>query len=209
MTRIDKRALGCVAVFALMAAGAQAQIITQNPRPQIPETDAFGVETVKPQRQTALPGDRVKIPRSGAMLFAGFDSNTDYMIDMAEVTIGIERAFRAADRDDNGNLSLVELEGWRFAALGSRNADPGNFAFAPNFARTVSKAKFTEVLMRLADTFDRDAQGESDGRISIPDLMRSYAPPRASGPLPGRAQDRPYRRGPAPETTRLGGGMTY
>ena len=159
---------------------AQAQIISQTPRPEVPNPEAQTVqkiETIKRKDPIGRSGTVIQIPRAGALLFAGFDRNGDYIIDRKEVVAGIARAFVVADRDNNQSLSLVELERWRVAALGSEHASPSNFAFAPNFARTVSRETFSEVLTKLADTLDKDDQSEMDGKISLSDLLKDYRPP--------------------------------
>ena len=162
----------------LFSATASAQIISQTPRPDVPNPETQTVETIQRKERIGRSGTVIQIPRSGALLFAGFDTSGDYIIDKAEVASGIARAFVRADRNNNEVLSLVELEGWRVAALGSEDAAPSNFAFAPNFARTVSRETFTTVLMNLADRLDKDDQSKMDGKISLSDLLRDYRPPR-------------------------------
>jgi len=169
-----------ILTFALLGQTASAQIISQTPRPEISGDEDALVETIKPQARLGRSHNTIQVPRAGALLFAGFDRNHNYIIDKAEVSAGIERAFTFADKDASGVLSLVELEGWRVAALGSEHAAPSNFAFAPNFARTVSPEIFAEVLSGLADRLDKDDQGEMDGLISLADLLQNYqAPHRA------------------------------
>ncbi len=164
----------------LFAAPAWAQIISQTPRPDVPEPQAETntVETIEHKERIGRSGTVIQIPRPGALLFAGFDTSGDYIIDKEEVATGIIRAFEHADRNKNGILSLVELEGWRVLALGSEHAAPSNFAFAPNFNRTVTKEMFTAVLMKLADRLDKDDQSELDGKIALSDLLKDYRPLR-------------------------------
>ena len=163
---------------AFLAVPASAQIISQTPRPDVPDPEAQTIETIQRKERIGRSGTVIQIPRSGALLFAGFDTSGDYIIDKTEVAAGIARAFSRADRDNSKSLSLVELEGWRVTALGSEHASPSNFAFAPNFARTVSLPMFTKVLTELADRLDIDDQGEMDGKISMADLLKDYRPPR-------------------------------
>jgi hypothetical protein len=177
---MKKLVLAALAVPALFLAPiANAQIISQTPRPSVPEADGASVEEIKPKGRIGSPGQIIKIARTGALLFAGFDRNDDYIIDAAEVSSGIDRAFYAADNDDDGSLTLVELEDWRLRALGSIDAAPNNFAFAPNFARSVSKEKFREVVTKLAETLDKDPDGNMDGKIAMADLQRNRRAPRA------------------------------
>jgi len=175
--RIGKAVISMTAGL-LFAAPVSAQIISQTPRPDVPNPETETVETIQRKERIGRSGTVIQIPRSGALLFAGFDTSGDYIIDKMEVATGIERAFVQADRDNSGILSLVELEGWRVAALGSEHAAPSNFAFAPNFARTVSRETFTEVISNLAEKLDTDDQGEMDGKILLSDLLKSYSPPR-------------------------------
>ncbi len=164
---------------SLFAQTTLAQIISQTPRPDVPEPEDAVIETVTPNVPLARTGLSILVPRAGALLFAGFDRNSDYTIDRAEVASGIDAAFNRADKDASGILSLVELEGWRVAALGSEMASPTNFVFAPNFARSVTREKFKSVLDGLAGRLDEDDQGNTDGQISLADLLQSYSPPRA------------------------------
>lgn len=163
----------------LLAMPALAQVISQTPRPDVQSPKADTVETIGQHDEgVGRLRSSVQVPRSGALLFAGFDSNGDYIIDKSEVAAGIERAFAQADHNSNEILSLVEIEGWRVAALGFEDATPSNYTFAPNFARTVSREKFTEVLMKLADKLDTDDQSEMDGKIALSDLLKNYRPRR-------------------------------
>lgn len=157
----------------LLAQSAQAQIISQTPRPDVQNPEAESVETLKPRGRIGTSGNTVTVARTGALLFAGFDLNGDYKIDKSEVSQGIQQAFERADTDETGALSLVELEAWRVNALGSLEATPNNFTFAPNFARSVSLTKFREVLKKVADTLDKDADGNMDGIITMADLLKA------------------------------------
>ncbi len=165
---------------ALWVQIAAAQIVSQTPSPDIPNPEDTELQTVTPvisQGHKSGTGG-VQIPRSGALLFAGFDQNADYIIDSAEVEIGIKRAFKTADSDKDDLLSLVELESWRAGALGSENATPTQFTFAPNFARSVSREKFSAVLNDIAQKLDANDRGERDGKIGFADLLQDYRAPR-------------------------------
>ncbi len=168
---------------SLVSVSTFGQIISQNPSPELPspelpKPETQSVETIDRKERIGRSGTVIQIPRAGTLLFASFDTNGDYIINKAEVASGIKRAFRNADRDSSKKLSLVELEGWRVAALGSEHAAPSNFAFAPNFARTVSLETFTSVLTKLADKLDTDDQSVMDGKIAFSDLLKDYRPPR-------------------------------
>lgn len=182
MIRNTAKAFGIVVICGLsLSVSVSAQIISQSPQPDIimPEDDeALKIQTIKPRQEVGRSDRHVKIPKAGAFLFASFDRDQNYQIDRAEVQVGINIAFGRADKDGSGLLSLVELEAWRVKALGSENATPTNFAFAPNFARTVSPQQFETVLMKLFDKHDLNDQGEVDGKIGMPDLLKTYTPPR-------------------------------
>ncbi len=166
-------------VGASFAIPATSQVIAQTPRPDIPVQEQDGtVQTLKPSARIGHSGKVIQIPRAGALLFASFDANGDYVIDRKEVETGISQAFGRADRDEDDYLSLVELEMWRVAALGSEHAAPSNFAFAPNFARGVTRETFIQVLQGLAERLDKDDQSEIDGKIALADLLKDYRPVR-------------------------------
>lgn len=170
--------MAILATLTLFSQSTHAQIISQTPRPEIQNPEADTIETIKPSAPIGSSRNSIKILRTGALLFAGFDQNGDYSIDTSEVSAGIDTAFDRADKDASGILSLIELEGWRIAALGSENATPTNFTFAPNFARTISREKFTSVLSKISEELDKDDQGELDGKISMSDLLKNYTPRR-------------------------------
>lgn len=160
----------------IVAPVVSAQIVSQTPRPDVPDPETANIEILKPEGRIGRSGNSIKVARNGAMLFAGFDRNSDYIIDKSEVSAGIDRSFAAADVDDSNSISLVELEGWREKALGSLDAAPHNYAFAPNFARTVSPETFRAVLTKMADNLDKDEQGDMDGKIAIADLLKDFRP---------------------------------
>ncbi|MBL4870075.1 MAG: hypothetical protein JKX72_03875 [Robiginitomaculum sp.] len=164
--------------FAGLSGSASAQIISQTPRPEVIHPEDGTIETIKPNVPIGRTGNTLKTLRTGALLFAGFDKNSDYVIDATEVSAGILAAFAYADINNNNVLSLVELERWRLEALGYDNATPTSFTFAPNFARTVSLETFSAVLYNVAETLDTDDQGERDGKISMGDLLKNYVLPR-------------------------------
>jgi len=166
-------------VVASWAMSVSAQPIPQTPRPDIPaqEQDEI-VETLQSPARIGHSDTSVQVTRAGALLFASFDANGDYVIDRTEVKTGIAQAYKRADRDGDDYVSLVELERWRIAALGSEHAAPSNFTFAPNFARGVTREMFTQVLQGLAERLDKDDQSEMDGKIALADLLKDYRPPR-------------------------------
>ena len=167
-------ALGFCGLLQIAPSIAIAQIISQNPSPVIQTDETSLIETTKLTEEIGEGAHYTQVPRAGALLFAGFDHNNDYSIDIGEVNAGINQAFNFADKDKNGTLSLIELEVWRKIALGSENLAPHSYAFAPNFARTVTKDKFHLVLSELAKRLDKDVQGLSDGKIAMEDLLKNH-----------------------------------
>ncbi len=167
---------GLCFVAALLGQAATAQIISQTPQPEILVPAEQVIETLKPSTPIGRPDTSIQVPRSGALLFAGFDTNHDYIIDRAEVDAGITKAFNAADKNKNNVISLVELEAWRVSALGSENATPTTYAFAPNFIRNVQRDTFMAVLRGVAAALDKDEQGELDGKIAYTDLLKNFTP---------------------------------
>lgn len=130
-----------------------------------------GVETLESDRST---GDRrpVRGPftviRPAALFIGTLDTDHDYRITRAEFDSGVARAFTMADRDENGQLSLFELEDWRLAALGSMDALPGNFAFDGNHDGGITGDEFAAA---LNFEFDRN-DGDANGVVLFRDLVR-------------------------------------
>jgi len=178
-------------IGASLAVPVSSQVIAQTPRPDIPvQEQDEAVEVLTSPSRIGQSGTTVQVPRVGALLFASFDANSDYVIDRTEVKTGIAQAYKRADRDGDDYVSLVELERWRIAALGSEHAPPSNFTFAPNFARGVTREMFTQVLQGLADRLDKDDQSEMDGKIALADLLKDYRPQRQHQRQPDNCIDK-------------------
>ena len=149
-----------------------------------------GLETLDGQEQELPAIPRVKGPitviRPAALVFAGFDQNGDYTIDRAEASAGAEQAFDRADKNNNGKVSLFELEDWRAAALGSMDALPGNLNFDTDYDNQVSKSEFQATLMDLYVRHDVD----EDGFVKHNELMQILEVPARKGPVKESLSDR-------------------
>lgn len=131
-----------------------------------------------PNKKLERRGKRIKGPitsvGAGAMLFATFDTNTDYNINQIEFAAGRTQAFNAADKDNSGSLSLFELEDWREAALGSLDAAPGNLAFDKDYDQRVSRAEFDYALGYVFKAGDKN----KDGVLAFSELVKVFEMPR-------------------------------
>ena len=66
--------------LAGLSTGARtAQIVSQTPRPEIIPPEDSTIETIKPNVPIGRTGNTLKTLRTGALLFAGFDKNSDYI----------------------------------------------------------------------------------------------------------------------------------
>ena len=147
------------------------------------------LETLDEQEQE-IPAMRVHGPittiRSGALVFAGFDTNRDYIISRAEAAMGVKDAFKRADKDGSARLSLFELEDWRVAALGSLDALPGNLSFDADYNNQITAAEFEAGMMVVFDRHDEN----SDGSLKHAELMSILEVPRRKDPQQERMTDR-------------------
>ena len=131
-----------------------------------------------PNKKLERRGKRMKGPitsvGAGAMLFASFDTNTDYSINQIEFAAGRTQAFNAADKDNSKTLSLFELEDWREAALGSLDAAPGNLAFDKDYDQRISRAEFDHALGFIFNVNDKN----DDGALDFSELVNVFEMPR-------------------------------
>lgn len=109
------------------------------------------------QAQGAGPMTSVAI---GGIWLAGLDLNGDYTISKQEFEQGKQKAFEAADTNNNQSLTLFELDDWRVKALGSEDASPGRFMFDPNFDQNISRGEFEVTLDGLFTRSDKDNDGQ-------------------------------------------------
>ena len=149
-----------------------------------------GLESLEEQRQElpSMPQVRgpITIIRPAALLFTTFDSDRDYQISRAEASAGAIDAFKRADKDNNGRVSLFELEDWRAAALGSMDALPGNLNFDTDYDNQVSTVEFNKAIMDIYARHDKD----EDGQMKNSELMQILEVPAPKGPKKERQTDR-------------------
>lgn len=131
-----------------------------------------------PNKKLERRGERIKGPitsvGAGAMLFASFDTNSDYKVNEVEFTAGRTQAFNAADKDNSKALSLFELEDWREAALGSLDAAPGNLAFDKDYDQRITRAEFDHALGYVFKAGDKN----KDGILAFFELVNVFEMPR-------------------------------
>ena len=146
-----------------------------------------------PNRNLERRGTRVRGPitsvGAGAMLFASFDTNSDYQVNEVEFAAGRTQAFNAADKDNSNSISLFELEDWRKAALGSLDAAPGNLAFDKDYDQRVTRAEFEYALDFIFKAGDKN----NDGILEFSELVTVFEMPRRSAGE--RSQNSGERRG--------------
>ena len=99
-----------------MLAALLVTACASNNAQQAPNRQAGGVP---PQMQGRM------IVQPAALLFASFDTNADYRTSTDEFEVGITAAFKVADADNSGTVSLLEYQDWAARALGNRSALPG------------------------------------------------------------------------------------
>ncbi len=147
-------------------------------------------------------GPKTTIP--AGLLYASFDADGDYLITASELSAGIASSFKTADSNNNDVLSLVELDLWRAAALGSRDVLPGNTQFDKNFDSRISAGEFSGVLSRIFTSADKNGDGVLGFDELTRDLPARAARPRAPRP-PAFAPTRSDRSGRTGRTGRRPG----
>jgi len=141
------------------------------------ETTPDDIEQL-PNKKLEERGERIRGPitsiAAGALLFASYDKNADYLIDADEFSTGQASSFQSADNDKSGTLSLFELEDWRQAALGSLDAAPGNLSFDKDYDQRVTASEFKSALKYVYNVNDKDA----DNQLSFEEMIRVFEIPR-------------------------------
>ena len=183
-----------VLTFAVISA-IPSVALGQETRSNVPEQ--------LPNKKLEERGERIRGPitsiAAGALLFASYDKNADYLIDADEFLTGQASSFQSAVSDKSGTLSLFELEDWRKAALGSLDAAPGNLSFDKDYDQRVTASEFKSALKYVYNVNDKDA----DNQLSFEEMIRVFEIPRGrrSGSSAGAGQrgrtrgngDRPRR----------------
>lgn len=126
------------------------------------------------------------------LLIASFDANGDYQIDTPEFAKGQATTFARIDKDDNNRLTLIEIESWREAALGSKDARPSAMYFESNFDQVISKVEFDFAFKDLFTRADKD----DDGIVKFGELIQVMERPSRQRRGNGEAGERGERRGP-------------
>ena len=183
--------------FCLLAAILLLPSITAaaqgNPPPPAEEidfsTERLGGERSAPKRPSQ---QRALIP--AGLLFASFDTDGDYAATRSELNVGILRSFTAADKNNNGTLSLVELSQWRERVLGSLDILPGNTQFDKNFDNQIAAAEFQTTLTDLFTGFDRNENGQLEFSEMTKDMPRARREESRKRLRPQPLQDRSRRR---------------
>jgi len=160
-------------ISAGLTLSVTATALAAEPLPQ----EDIEVETL-PNKKLERRGEHVSGPitaiSAGALVFAGFDKNTDYKITAQELAAGLTTAFKTADKDKSKTLSLFELEDWREAALGSLDAAPGTLAFDKDFDQRVTRSEFDHALTFVFKTGDKN----DDGILELKELVKVFEMPR-------------------------------
>ena len=170
------------------------------------ETTPDDIEQL-PNKKLEERGERIRGPitsiAAGALLFASYDKNADYLIDADEFSKGQAASFQSADSDKSGTLSLFELEDWRKAALGSLDAAPGNLSFDKDYDQRVTATEFKSALKYVYNVNDKDA----DNQLSFEEMIRVFEIPRGrrSGSSAGAGQREGRTRGNGDRPRRGGG----
>ena len=91
--------------------------------------------------------------KPAGLLFAGFDTNQDYIVDRPELTSGLERAFKQADADESGQLTLFEYQDWAAMALGAPTALPAWMELDRDANTSIDPIEFRAGFERLAQSY--------------------------------------------------------
>lgn len=180
-----KRIFSTSILLALMAGPALAAPVTQDEEDEIAaldqlepqvavvelEEEPLADDVIDEDEVVRLPGsgevksddDRAKLKadrlKPGGGLLASFDTNGNGSISQAELEAGIKAAFRAADENDDAELTALEQQAWA-ESLPTRDDSLANpVRFDPNLDRRVSYAEFRSVIISLTQDY-RDGDSE-------------------------------------------------
>ena len=97
---------------------------------------------------------------TGALVFASFDTDSSLVLTDTEISEGSVRAFKTADKNGDGKMSIFEQQDWA-AAVGAHDGPLANsMTFDANLDRQVSPTEFTEGLMRISRAYIDPGNGE-------------------------------------------------
>lgn len=132
--------------------------------------DSFEPERLETAPPRQRPTSTVLVTIPAGLLYASFDSDADYVITKSELEAGARQSFKAADSNQNGTVSLVELAAWREKVLGSLDVLPGNTQFDKNFDSSIAREEFESVLFDIYTNADRN----EDGVLDFSELTRPH-----------------------------------
>ena len=125
-----------------------------------------------------------KIARPIAILFTGFDTNRDLILDKSELEAAIPLEFQRADADRSGILTGFEMADWCRLVLGDKEALPDMRAMDTDLNYTVTLEEFTIALRHEFNRLDKN----EDGRLTRAELLMD-APQRTMGRDGGQGQN--------------------
>ncbi|MGJ8561936.1 MAG: EF-hand domain-containing protein [Alphaproteobacteria bacterium] len=134
------------------------------------EAETIEVETIKAEKPPTLrPSTRgpITVIRPASLWFVTLDTNGDYKISRRELEAGLTKTFDQEDSNQDGRLSLFDIENWRKHALGSPDAAPHALQFDDNYDSTITRKEFNATLTHL---FDR-ADANEDNVIEFSELI--------------------------------------
>ncbi|MEZ6010602.1 MAG: EF-hand domain-containing protein [Hyphomonas sp.] len=124
----------------------------------------------------ALTLDGGRVARPVALLFAGMDTDRDYIIAQDELAAGIVREWASLPQSAQGNVPAIAIADWAGTVLGDPEALPNHLAFDVNLDGQVNE---TEFRTRLADEFAQ-LDHDHDGRLTRAEMLRDL-PVRSQG----------------------------
>ena len=119
--------------------------------------------------------------KPAGLLFAGFDSDQNYSVSSAELSSGLTLAFRRADADGSGQLSLIEYQDWAAKALGSPTATPGWIELDRDDTKSIDPVEFRGGFKRLAQSYGLSAPNGLRVAELTSDISEIRSAARSSG----------------------------
>lgn len=117
---------------------------------------------------SALTLDGGRVARPVALLFAGMDTDRDYIIAQDELAAAIVREWASLPQGAQGNVPAIAIADWAGTVLGDPEALPNHLAFDVNLDGQVSETEFRTRLTGEFAQLDRD----HDGRLTRAEMLR-------------------------------------
>ena len=137
----------------------------------------LGLRDASDYARFTTPQRRTVSAAPDALLFAGFDKNTDLIISPDEITEGIRREFARADQNHDGLINLTEFNTWRDLAMGGPYG-PSRTDFDTDDNEHISAQEFADEIRLRAQQYDANGDGVIDhGEL----LHQSAAPQQPDG----------------------------